>query len=161
MNGMHKWTQRIDCLLAGKKCALAAQELAAQMEKFEGLYEPTYLFAQKGQNLPSPLREWTTRAQRISPDGPLARYLEALGETPQRKNAPQKQGKGILRLIRVAGICREKYDGQALTISGRQLRAYIALDGHEIREGETVQILKAAWYLEERVAEHGLAGELS
>ena len=159
MSGMRKWKQRVCCLLAGKKCALAAQELAEQMGKFEGLYEPAYLFVQKGQNLPSPLREWTTRAQRISPDGPLYRYLEGLGKTAQRRTNPQKQGKGILRLIRAAGICREKCEGQALTVSGRQVRAYIALDGHEIREGETIQMLKAAWYLGDRVAEHGLAGE--
>ena len=161
MNSIQKWMWKVCCLAAGKKCARAAQELAAQADKFEGLYEPAYLFVQQGQSIPSPLREWTTRARRISPDGELAACLQKLSENPRLQKNPRRQVKGILRLIRAAGICREKYQGRALTISSRQVNAYIALDGHEIHVGETVQVIKAAWYLNGQAVEHGLAGELS
>lgn len=146
-------------LLNGRKLAGAAKELALHADKFEGLYEPAKLFAQD-QSLPSPLNEWNVRAKAISPEGELARYLDELCQKGNGNRAPLRRVRRLLRVIRKAGIYREEADEGKLIVSGAQVRAYIALDGHNLAEGEQINILKAAWYLNGRVVEHGLAGVL-
>ena len=160
MKKREQWEKVLFGLLVGKKGRLAARELAGQMEKFEGLYEAAWLFVQKkGQDIASPLREWTVRAQRISPDGELGKVLEGLLNHPAK--SPVCPVRRLMWVVRSAGIRRERYEGQVLTLSSRQVRAYMALDGHELHVGETIHVLKPAWYLDGRVAEHGLAGEIS
>lgn len=142
-------------LLMGKTLRLAAQDVAEQMGKFEGLYEPVWLLRQDPCGTPSPLGEWIARAERIAPDSALKRYLKKL-----EKAGPAQQAKRLLRLIGAAGIRREDCAEGMLTVSGLQAQAYIALDGHRVREGETLRILSAAWYQDDKIAEHGRAGEL-
>lgn len=150
---------KVSFLFGGRKLAGVAQELALHAEKFEGLYEPAKLFAQD-QSLPSPLHEWTVRAKAISPEGELACYLETLCQNGRGDKAPLRRVRRLLRVIRKAGIYREEAEEEHLNVSGVQVRAYIALDGHKIAEGEQINVLKAAWYLDGRVVEHGLAGVL-
>lgn len=150
--GMKEMLRR---LLMGKELRLAAQELAECAGKFEGLYEPVWLLMQDPCGISSPLGEWLTRAERIVPDSALTRYLKKL-----EKAKPEQQAKRLLRLICAARIRREDYADGTLTVSGLQTQAYIALDGHRVREGETLRILSAAWYQDDKIAEHGRAGEL-
>ena len=151
--------EKAELLAIYMKLGAAAQELAEHAEKYEGLYEPVYRFLQD-LNPPSPMKEWAVRARAVSADGPLTGCLQRIEEWDCASELMKKQMQMLHLVIKKAGIRREAPENGKMTVAGKQIRAYIALDGHKLSEGETIHVLKPAWYLGEQIAEHGLAGEI-
>ena len=168
---MGTWIKEAQAYLRSvREMNAAAAVLKTTPEKFEGLYESVYHLAKRdGISGAEALEEWYIRAERLHPETALSRltaFCQAYGTEKKRQ---ARAAKLLLGCFRKAGIRRAALSGggknnpskgNALTLSAANAIAYRALDGHTLRAGERTNVISAAWYVNGRVAEHGLAGEI-